>query len=215
MLRYRDGALEVWSDALQEAHGRAATQPFQTIGVLGDGRCVVAGIPDGVFVLDAEGRLLDRFDERAGVPTRRKTHGLFVDRNGDLWLAQERTLARIGATSALTVFDERHGLPSAAQPARWQGALWVASRSGLFQLRDTPGGGEFHAPLPKLLNLFGVAALGDDVLLVANGGLHAVRRNDTGWATAQVPLAWNQIGLLEASRFVAGRVYAGYAQGLL
>jgi signal transduction histidine kinase/CheY-like chemotaxis protein/AraC-like DNA-binding protein/ligand-binding sensor domain-containing protein len=215
ILRYRGGALELWSNELYTTHGSSATQPFQAIELLADGRVAVAGMLDGVFVLDGDGRLVDRFDERAGVPARRKTLGLHLDRSGDLWLAQERTLARIGATSALTVFDDRHGLPSAVQLARWQGDLWVASRSGLFQLRDTPGGGEFQAPLPELLNLFGVAALGEDVLLVATGGLHAVRSNATGWTTEPVPLAWNQIGLLEASRFVPGRVYAGYAQGLL
>ena len=215
VLRYRAGAIESWSNALQQDLGRDATRPFLAIELLADGRVAVAGMLDGVFVLDADGSLLDHFGERSGVPARRKTNGLYADRNGDLWLAQERTLARIGAVSALTVFDERHGLPSAAQLARWQGALWVASRSGLFRMRETTTGAEFHAPLPDLLNLYGVAALGDEVLLLANGGLHTVRSNGAGWDRKPLPLAWNQIGLLEASRFIPGRVYAGYAQGLL
>jgi len=215
VLRYRSGAIERWSDALRKAHGTTATRPFQAIEQLADGRVAVAGIVDGIFVLDADGHLVDHLDERAGVPTRRKTNGLYADRSGDLWLAQERTLARIAASSALTVFDDRHGLPSAAQLARWQGSLWVAARTGLFQLRDTPDGGEFHAPLPDLLNLYGVAALGEGVLLVANGGLHAVRPVGDGWTAEALPLAWNQIGLLEASRFVPGRVYAGNSQSLL
>ncbi|HWS26299.1 MAG TPA: response regulator [Xanthomonadales bacterium] len=215
LLLYRNGALELWSDALLDAPGRGAARPFSTIELLADGRIAVAGVLDGIFVLGTDGRLVDHYVERDGVPVRRKTLGLYTDRSGDLWLAQERTLARIAATSALTVFDDRHGLPSAAQLAHWQGALWVASRSGLFQMRETAGGGEFHAPLPELLNLYGVAALTHDVLLVSNSGLHAVRRAETGWAAEQLPLAWSQIGVLEASRFVPGRVYAGYAQGLL
>mgnify|MGYP001010035725 CR=1 FL=1 len=215
VLRYRDGVIEPWSNALFEVHGRAATRPFRAIELLADGRVVVAGLLDGVFVLDANGRLVDRYDERDGVPVRRKTNGLHTDSSGDLWLAQERTLARIGASTALTVFDDRHGLPSAAQLARWQGALWVASRSGLFQMRETSRGGEFHAPLPELLNLYGVAALGEDVLLVADGNLHVVRPADAGFAMERLPSSWNQIFMLEASRFVPGRAYAGYAQGLL
>ncbi|MGE4070857.1 MAG: response regulator [Lysobacterales bacterium] len=215
ILRYRQGALMPWSEALNTRFGHYDTRPFTTIATLSNGRVAVAGLLDGVFVLDAQGQLIDHWDERAGVPGQRKTHGLHVDRNGDLWLAQERTLARVGANSALTVFDERRGLPSAVQVARWQGALWVASRSGLFRMRETATGGEFETPMPELLNLFGIAALDDDRLLVSNGGLHVVRRHGSDWRSEQLPLIWNQIGVLEPSHFTAGRAYAGYALGLL
>lgn len=215
ILRYRDGALTPWSDALYAWYGRQPTRPFHAFAALADGRIAVAGLLDGVHLLDAQGALVDHFGARDGVPVQRRTAGLLVDRDGDLWLAQERTLARIGAASALSVFDERHGLPSAAQAARWQGRLWVASRAGLFRLEPAPDGGRFEASAPGLLGLYGVAALDDDTLLIANGGLHALRARGAGWISERLPARWNAIVLLEASRFVPGRVYAGHAGGVL
>lgn len=215
VLRYRDGALLPWSDALQRLHGRETTRPFYAIAALADGRVAVAGLLDGIHLLGRDGTLVDHLDARAGVPVQRRTSDLHQDRNGDLWLAQERSFARLGISGALSVFDERNGLPSAAQVARWQGALWVASRSGLFRLRDTPVGGVVDAPVPEFRGLYGVAALGADVLLATHGSLRVVRPEGAGWRVDDVPGRWNQISLLEPSRFVAGRVYAGYAQGLL
>lgn len=215
ILRYDDGALAPWSDVLRALQAGGPTRPFHTFATLSEGRVAVAGLLDGIHVLGADGKLLEHYSARDGVPAQRRTLGMRVDASGDLWLAQERTLARIGIDDALRVFDERHGLPSALQLARWRGRLWVASRAGLFALHDTPVGGEFVAPLPGLLGLYGVAALDDETMLVANGALHAVHPDGEGWRSEPLPAAFNHISLLEPSRFVPGRVYAGYGEGIL
>ena len=215
ILRYDDGALAPWSDVLRALQADGSTPPFHTFATLAEGRVAVAGLLDGVHVLGADGRLLDHVTARDGVPAQRRTVGMRTDATGDLWLAQERTIARIGIDGALGVFDERHGLPSAAQLARWRGRLWVASRAGLFALRDTPTGGEFAAPIPGLLGLYGVAALDDETMLATNGSLHAVRADGDGWRSERLPAAFNHILLLEPSRFVPGRVYAGHSEGVL
>lgn len=215
IVRYRQGRLTPWSSALHERFGQLETRPFRGLAALPDGGVAVAGMLDGVFRLDAEGRLSDVLDERAGVPTQRFTVGLFVDRHHDLWLAQERSITRVGLAQGLSVFDERHGIPSAAQLARWRGDLVVAARSGLLRMRETPQGGAFDAPVPGLLGLVGVAALDDDVLLATNGALHAVRREGDRWRSERVPVPWGQVWALEPSRFHPRRVYAGLSKGLL
>jgi signal transduction histidine kinase/DNA-binding response OmpR family regulator len=181
---------------------------------LPDGRIVVAGLLDGLFVLDRDGARFERLAERDGIPVRRMTSGMHVDAHGDLWLAQERTIVRVGS-GALSVFDDRHGLPSALQIARWNGLLTVASRAGLMVLRDSAEGARFESPLPSLLGLAAVARLSDEVLLVINPVLHAVRRDGEAWHVESLPVRWRTVLCLETSRFHPGRVYAGHAEGLL
>lgn len=215
VLRYQSGQLLLYSNALQTLARQGGTRPFFVIHSLKDGRHLVAGVLDGLHVLDAGGALVDHLDAGAGVPAQRRTAGMHQDRNGDLWLAQERSIVRLGIDGAVSVHDERHGLPSAVQIARWRGALWVASRSGLFRLDVAGNGASYHTPVPGLVGLFGVAALTDDALLVIHGGLRAVRPAAGDWRVDTLDGPWNQVSVLEPSRFVPGRAYAGYAQGLL
>jgi signal transduction histidine kinase/DNA-binding response OmpR family regulator len=211
---YREGRIALWSDQLRPL-SPALTTVFDTFAALPDGRIAAAGRFDGVYLLTRDGSRHEHLDERAGVPVQRRTIGAFVDRFGDLWLAQERSIARVGAGSALTVYDERHGVPSASQIARWHGDLHVASRSGLF-VQSANAADAFATPLPELAGLYGIAALSDEVLLATNGLLIAIRRSVDGRLSAErVPTSWPQIGVIEPSRFVPGRAYAGHAEGLL
>jgi signal transduction histidine kinase/CheY-like chemotaxis protein len=211
---YRDGRSEIWSNELLQRFQDSPTRPFRTLAKLSDAHIAVAGMVDGVFILGDDGRLLDHLDATSGVPGQRMTHDLLADRHGDLWLAQERSIARVGASQVLTLFDERHGLPSATQLARWRGELVVVSRAGLRVLRETPAGGTFHQPLPGLLGLNGVAALGDDVLLVTNAAVHAVRRTGDAWSSEQLRLELTPVSCIEPSRFNPRRAYVGHATGV-
>lgn len=212
--RYRDGRIELWSDHLHPS-GPTLSSSYDTFAALPDGRLALAGRFDGVRLLARDGTSHQHLEALAGIPVQRRTPGTFVDRNGDLWLAQERSIARVAVGGALTVFDERHGVPSAAQLARWRGDLYVASRSGLFvQRAESPG--SFVAPLPELTGIYGVAALSDDILLATHGKLLAIRAAADGRLEVQrIDQPWPGISVLESSRFVPGRVYAGHAVGLL
>ncbi len=133
---------------------------------LADGRSAFGTDNKGLLLFDAAGRYLQRIDRELGLPANR-VHGLCEDREGGVWLALHRGMARLQLASAYAT----HGLAQriSGTPhgvARIDGQLYVVHSEGLMvadergQLRTTasvPGG------LPALLKpgyeLFASAAL--------------------------------------------------------
>lgn len=222
LLSYRDGRLAVWSDVLLSADGNPN---LRGLVHLKDGRYVVGAHAFPATVLDRNGQIVDRYDDVDGIPGNRRTHFLFEDREGDLWLAQDRSVAKVSIAKAVTVFDESRGLPSASGAARWRGKLYASSFSGLFRLQaeDGPGGGHFERMLAPLTNVRMIAVLDADTLLVDGSGLHTdprrhglltiTQRSDGSLASSPIDTHL-PLEVLEASRFVPGRVWIGNGQGV-
>jgi signal transduction histidine kinase/DNA-binding response OmpR family regulator len=222
LLSYRDGRLSVWTDVLHSADN---SPNLRGLVHLRDGRYVVGSFAFPATVLDARGNIVDRYDEADGIPGDRRTHFLFEDREGDLWLAQDRTITKISIAKAVTVFDESRGLPSASGATRWKGQLYASSFSGLFRLEaeDGPGAGRFERVLPDLSNVRMIAALDENTLLVDGAGLRAGTRHQ-GLQAITMNAAGNlvptpvdssmPVEVLEASRFVPGRVWIGHGKGV-
>jgi signal transduction histidine kinase/DNA-binding response OmpR family regulator len=211
LLRYRDGALQPWRDlpSLARADARAlARWP--------DGRLAI-GSSLGVTLLDAEGAEVDHYDGDDGVPVQRRLHDLMIDREGDLWLAQDRTVTRIALARGVTIHDQSRGLPSAADAERWRGQLYVAANTGLFRLEadSGPGGGQFVQVLPGIRGPRSIAVLDEDSLLVGFNSVLRVFVAADGKIDARPIADVRQTSVVEASRFVARRAYAAHATGVV
>ncbi len=211
---YRDGRIVTWVDDLQSLFQESK---LQTMTRLRDGRYVIGSTLHGLIILDADGHVLDRYDGDDGIPVNRKTRNLFEDRDGGLWLAQDRTIVRLDLTRAVTVYDESRGLASASDAKRWRGVLYASSGVGLFRLRAEAGagGGRFERVLPSMSGVSSLAVVDDQTMVVSDTGLHSVSMDEHG------TLASNRFGprgdasVLEKSRFVPGRVWAAHREGVL
>jgi len=206
LYRYREGAFLPWAEALWPM---LASSQVYALMRLRDGRFVIGAGEHGPLLLDAEGRLLDRYTREDGVPAR-PTKGLLEDRMGGLWLAQETNLVRIDLARGISLYDESRGLPQAYALTRWRGVVHVASGRGLYRLNagGDSGGARFERVLPVLRNTNALAAVDGDTLLVASGAVFAITEDATGQLHARTLVEAPRTSNLVASRFVPGRAWA-------
>lgn len=213
LLRYRDGALSLWSDAMMSL---TQSPGVRAMIHLADGRYVLGADSFAAVVVDNSGRVVDRYDAADGMPDKRRTHGLLQDREGDVWLAQDNNIVRVSMARAVTVYDESRGLASASDVKRWQGKLYASSTVGLFRLEADAGlgGGRFERALSMQTAFRSLAVLDANTLLAVNGNLFAITLDVAGKAIARKVPAVLDTEVLEASRFVPGRVWLGHGSGV-
>ncbi len=186
--------------------------------LLEDGRLVLALSDSRLLLIDRQGRVLDRYGPGDGIPGERHLNGVFQDRDGDVWMAQERTLTKVALTRAVTRFDAARGLPAANDIERWRGDLYVSNTMGLYRLQaHADAGGEFVRVLPSLTTLRGIAVLDNNTLIAHSTHVYAI----TG--SAQQGLIARRIEVdgqatiasqVETSKYTPGRVWLGTEKGL-
>ncbi len=205
LYRYRAGEFLPWAEALWPMLARSHVFCLLRFD---DGRFALGAGEHGPLILDAEGRILDRFDRDDGVPAN-PTLGMARDRLGGLWLAQERTLTRIDLERGVSVYDQDRGLPAAGAAARWRGELYAASGRGVYRLvaGEGAGGGRFERVLPHMRNVRSIAVLDEDALLLPGSGVHVVTQDAAGELRDHVVLQAPSVVNLISSRFVPGRVW--------
>ncbi len=160
---------------------------------LSGGRLAVGTVQGGLYLLDAEGRWIGRLDKARGLPDD-TVYGLLVDRDGGLWLALNRGLARVEVSSPLTRFDERAGLPGTVHALHGhQGRLYAGTNLGLFRLDE--------GPEPRFRPVSGIKdqtwamlSAGESLIVANNQGAYEIRgeeatliRRDQVLALPEVP----------------------------
>jgi signal transduction histidine kinase/CheY-like chemotaxis protein/ligand-binding sensor domain-containing protein len=209
-----DGAIVALAD-MRRALG--VTQIRDAL-LLQDGRLALAQSDSGLMLTDRQGGVLDRYGPNDGIPGDRRLNGVFQDRDGDIWLAQERTLAKVALTRAVTRYDAARGLPSANDIERWQGDLYASNTMGLYRLQAHPdAGGEFVRVLPSLTGLRGMAKLDDSTLIVHGASAYAITRSAQQGLIAhsiEIDGLATIVSLVETSQYTAGRVWLGTEKGL-
>ncbi|HEX8029355.1 MAG TPA: ATP-binding protein [Vicinamibacterales bacterium] len=106
----------------------------------------------GMVILDRDGHLLERIDERAGLNAP-SVYYVMPDREGGLWLALGVGLARVEAQSPLSLFGPTEGLRAAGGDVlRFNGRLYIAHGQGVQYLAPATG-----STLPAIVPVSGVA----------------------------------------------------------
>ena len=175
-----------------------------------DGGYALGTFQGGVYFLDATGRLRGRLDKSRGLQDD-TVLGLFVDRQGGLWLALDRGLSRVESALPLSRFDERSGLNGAVLSLhRHRDVLHAGTAQGVFRLQ--PGAEARFVAVDGLRGqTYAFLSVGDDLLvgnndgsfLIRDGTVSQLQRGDTG----------TTMGFL-ASRTTPGRIYVGLWDGL-
>ena len=195
---------------------RLAANNLSTMQVLRDRRYLLIFVNSGPMLMDAQGRILEEFSAADGVPKNRSFQAV-EDRDGAIWIAQARTVARLDLSHGLSYFDASNGLPGAHQLLRWQQTLFAQDSAGLYQLR--PGAGtmaaQFTRVLPQIPQITSMAVLDDARMLLCGGDISEVSGTPTSALKLTPRTATKVCNVLQRSNFVAGRVWAGTATGLL
>ena len=144
---------------------------------LPSGSYALATLRGGVLVIDREGGLAHRIDDRAGLPKAMALH-VFSDREEGLWVAMDRGLARLEVPSPVTRFGEEAGLQGKVYAlARRGGALYAGTSEGLLVLRGAADG-ESRARFVSTEGIesqtWSLSPFGDQLLAGTNDGVYAV-----------------------------------------
>ncbi|WP_456427063.1 ATP-binding protein [Rhodocaloribacter sp.] len=153
-----------------------------TTGFLYNGVMLPGGMPvfgtirKGGVILSPEGRLVRRLAPEMGVPGD-PILGLFVDREGALWMAQDGGIVRVDFSSPMTFFDGTLGFGSTVdQVIRHRGRLYAATNEGLRRLETQAGGVPHFRPVGGVEGqVWKLVDVGDALVVGAIGGAYVLR----------------------------------------
>ncbi len=119
---------------------------------LANGTIGLATTGSGLAIIDRQGHRVTVLDEAHGLPSN-SLYCLMVDREGALWSATERGIARIETPSPVSFFDRNDGYLGGFDVTRHDGRLYFAEQSGVSYLHDaTPGDPSRISRIPGLVN---------------------------------------------------------------
>lgn len=117
---------------------------------LPDGSIALATTNGGLALLDRQGRRLAVVDRVQGLPSN-AVYGLMVDREGAIWTAGERGMARIEYPSPASAFGEADGFNGSFNLHRHEGRLYLAWQGGASYLAPAANGAPARIqPIPGL-----------------------------------------------------------------
>lgn len=175
----------------------------------------------GMVIVDRQGRLLERIDQRNGLLSP-SVYYVLPDREGGLWLGLAVGLARVEAQSPFSLFGSDEGLRAAASDlVRFQARLYIAHGQGVQYLSPRTNGPMALLPVTGVGNQCWAFAQFTDpdgaspsqLLVTASDGLYRIEG-----ATARpiVESKSRSFGtfVVKTSRIDPHRIWVGLADGL-
>ena len=107
--------------------------------VLPDGTIALSTTGGGFGIIDRAGHQVAVLDQDHGLPSN-AVYYLTADREGAIWAALERGIARIETPSPASFFDRGDGYQGSFNLTRHQGRLYLAWQSGVLYLHDAKPG---------------------------------------------------------------------------
>ena len=187
---------------------------------LAGGRWAFASVLGGLLLLLPDGKIEQVIDTAVGLPDD-FVSGMAVDREGALWLALNKGLAKVEVASPLSVVDNRSGLKGNIYVvARYRGSVWAGSEAGLFtDAAGVPAAGSRDWDQPVRMRqvpgvppgVWSLLAAGEDLLVGEAFGIHVLRDGGTPRALPGTPQ--DTVYALERSRTQPARVWVGLEKG--
>jgi serine phosphatase RsbU (regulator of sigma subunit) len=190
--------------------------------VLPDDTFALATLRGGVAIMDRHGQLLRILDKAAGLQDH-DVNFIFPDRQGAIWLAQGRRIARVETASPLSFYGEPAGIKDfVAAILRHRGTLYVATGLGVFYLPSQPG--KTNSPLPERAPEFrpvaGITAqcwslvtAGKTLLAATNDGVYQITGERAAFVKQSAGDSFFSM-FLRRSKQDSNRVYIGLRDGL-
>jgi signal transduction histidine kinase/CheY-like chemotaxis protein len=107
--------------------------------LLPDGTIALSTTNAGVVIMDRHGRRVAAFDQSRGLP-HNAVYYMMVDREGALWTALERGIARIETPSPASFFDETDNFLGGFAFTRYEGRFYSAWNGGVSYLQAAAPG---------------------------------------------------------------------------
>ncbi|TAE46896.1 MAG: hypothetical protein EAZ89_19180, partial [Bacteroidetes bacterium] len=122
-----------------------AESNFSSVLALSQDRILVTTARAGAFVLDAQGRLLQKINQRSGLQDNLITSA-YMDQNHSLWLTLSKGISRVEVNSPLTQWKESSGLRGIVfSSIRHNGIFYASTTQGVFRLEE-----DYFKPIPEI-----------------------------------------------------------------
>lgn len=195
LLPYEGGRMLVGTRKGFFLHDGSGIEPFQTEidpflengrlyhGCrLADGTYAFSLIGNGVYIVDASGRLLQVLDETAELPEGEVNH-LYPDAEGGLWLAlHNKGVMRVDVRSPLSRYDDRLGLKGLVNSMRrHRDTLYVGTGAGLFYLDQHPLRARKQlerssfVTVPGVPEVWSMLSVGEELLVSTDRAIYVVQ----------------------------------------
>ncbi len=120
--------------------------------VMPSGTIAFAMTRGGLAIMDRQGRLVTALDQNHGLPSN-AVYYLMTDREGAVWAALERGVARIETPSPVSFFEQADGYQGSFNLTRHEGRLYLAWQGGVAYLHGSePGNPRRFSPVSGLGN---------------------------------------------------------------
>ncbi|RVU33279.1 hybrid sensor histidine kinase/response regulator [Rheinheimera riviphila] len=179
---------------------------------LRNGLLAIATVRDGVFLLNEQGKLLNHLNINSGL-LNDNVRAMYEDPQQGLWLALDHGLARVEASSAISLYNHVTGLTGNVHALhRHQQHLYAGTSQGLFRLESSSGKQSAFVQLPQLkFQTWDLASVGDDLLVANNKGVYLLA-DEQALPLLSLPVSSK---VLLQSKQQPQRVWIGLQNGLM
>ncbi|MBU2428826.1 MAG: response regulator [Gammaproteobacteria bacterium] len=142
---------------------------------LRNGLLAIATVRDGVFLLNAQGKLVNHLNINSGL-LNDNVRAMYEDPQQGLWLALDHGLSRVEASSAISLFNHVMGLTGNVHALhRHQQQLYAGTSQGLFRLDAPRGKQAVFSQLETLkFQTWDMASIDNELLVANNKGVYQI-----------------------------------------
>jgi signal transduction histidine kinase/CheY-like chemotaxis protein len=147
---------------------------------LRNGLLAIATVRDGVFLLNAQGKLINHLNINSGL-LNDNIRALYEDPQQGLWLALDHGLARVEASSAISLYNHVTGLTGNVHALhRYQNMLYAGTSQGLFRLDSPSGKQSGFVQIDQLkFQTWDLASVDDELIVANNKGVYLLNAEKT------------------------------------
>ncbi len=181
--------------------------------MLDDGRYALNTFSDGVFLIDHEGHLIQKYTTENGLQDGSVDH-LYLDSRGVLWMSLFNGISNVNLNSSLTVLDSNMGLPTNVvfSLQKFKNKLYLGTNNGIFYLED---GSQEIKPIEESYGQAGNFVEYKGRLFTATGGMGLIEIKDDTFSTVRESKNYDLRGrYLLLSKFDPKRLYVAHQQGI-
>lgn len=173
--------------------------------ILTDGNYALATSRGGLLIMNPLGKIVERINKQTGLQDD-NIHGLFADRENNLWLALNNGLAKVQWPSPFAFYKENSGLRGAVTDViRHNGQLYASTDQGVFML-----GVNGFLPVKGILSAGWDLIEAENSLLVATSmGVFEINGLIAKYLNSDFSLSLHQ------STKQRNKVYVGLLEGIL
>lgn len=179
---------------------------------LEDGRYVINTFSDGAFLMDHDGKLIQKYTTENGLQDG-SVDFVYVDSRGVLWLVLFNGISNVNLNSPFTAIDADMGLNTVVfDTYRFQGILYLSTNNGIRYLDESDG------QVKLIEGTFGQGGNYlefDDRLFVGTNGMGLIEITGTTFSYVRESINYDfRARITEQSQIDTNRIFVEHQQGL-